>query len=275
MARLSDRRHCRRGGWPGSHRGSFFCQPPSASSRRPGRCCGCPRPRRWHHRRTTPQGGVGADGNKSAAEAAVSMVAARSVMVTAAAMSAGMVAVSPKRRPPRPPPPSGINANAASQDAQPKRALSRNVLRGPTSPRDRHRRPRHVGRRDGYRQALDPDQRTQARYHHRSHVVGVTDELAKTRGKVTADRCKTALSTFFVWCIDQGYCGLPPRVRHCAISSSSLARWSAMIANVRSKRSSTFSDRWVGSPPSRIRSTRARCSATRQTASANRRWAAA
>ena len=44
----------------------------------------------------------------------------------------------------------------------------------------------------------------------RSHVVSVIDDVAKTRGKVTADRCKTALSTFFLWCIDQGYCDLNP-----------------------------------------------------------------
>jgi site-specific recombinase XerD len=44
----------------------------------------------------------------------------------------------------------------------------------------------------------------------RSHVVGVIDDVAKTRGKVSADRCKTALSTFFAWAIDQGYCDLNP-----------------------------------------------------------------
>jgi len=33
----------------------------------------------------------------------------------------------------------------------------------------------------------------------RSHVVDGIDDVAETRGKVAADRCKTALSTFFVW----------------------------------------------------------------------------
>jgi len=44
----------------------------------------------------------------------------------------------------------------------------------------------------------------------RSHVVGVIDEVAKTRGRVSADRCRAAISTFYVWCIDQGYCEINP-----------------------------------------------------------------
>jgi integrase len=44
----------------------------------------------------------------------------------------------------------------------------------------------------------------------RSHVVDGIDDVAKTRGKVAADRCKTALSTFFVWCADHGFCDLNP-----------------------------------------------------------------
>ena len=44
----------------------------------------------------------------------------------------------------------------------------------------------------------------------RNHVAAVVDDVAKTRGKVAADRCKTALSTFFVWAIDQGFCDLNP-----------------------------------------------------------------
>jgi integrase len=44
----------------------------------------------------------------------------------------------------------------------------------------------------------------------RSHVVDGIDDVAKTKGKVAADRCKTALSTFFVWCADHGFCDLNP-----------------------------------------------------------------
>jgi integrase len=44
----------------------------------------------------------------------------------------------------------------------------------------------------------------------RAHVVGAMDELAKTSGKVTADRAKTSLSTFFGWCIDRSFCDLNP-----------------------------------------------------------------
>lgn len=44
----------------------------------------------------------------------------------------------------------------------------------------------------------------------RSHIVEVIDSLAKANGKVTADRAKAALSTFFGWAIDRGYCDLNP-----------------------------------------------------------------
>lgn len=43
----------------------------------------------------------------------------------------------------------------------------------------------------------------------RSHVVAVIDTVARDRG-ISADRCKTALSTLFVWPIDQGFCDLNP-----------------------------------------------------------------
>lgn len=44
----------------------------------------------------------------------------------------------------------------------------------------------------------------------RSHVVETIDSQARASGKVTADRTKTALSTFFSWAIDRGYCDLNP-----------------------------------------------------------------
>ena len=44
----------------------------------------------------------------------------------------------------------------------------------------------------------------------RSHVVDVIDQVATNSGRVAADRCKTALSTFFGWCIDRGFCDLNP-----------------------------------------------------------------
>ena len=44
----------------------------------------------------------------------------------------------------------------------------------------------------------------------RSHVVQVIDTVARDRGRVAADRCKTALSTFLAWCIDQGFCDANP-----------------------------------------------------------------
>ena len=44
----------------------------------------------------------------------------------------------------------------------------------------------------------------------RDHVKGVINVAAETRGKVTADRCRTALSTFFAWAIDKGFCDLNP-----------------------------------------------------------------
>jgi integrase len=39
----------------------------------------------------------------------------------------------------------------------------------------------------------------------RGDVVGVIDDIAEKRGTVAADRARTALSTFFGWCIDRGY----------------------------------------------------------------------
>jgi integrase len=44
----------------------------------------------------------------------------------------------------------------------------------------------------------------------RSHVVGVINDVAKTRGKVAADRCKAALSVLYAWAMDQGFCDLNP-----------------------------------------------------------------
>jgi integrase len=44
----------------------------------------------------------------------------------------------------------------------------------------------------------------------RSHVVEMIDDMAEASGKVAADRAKTALSTFFGWAIDRGYCDINP-----------------------------------------------------------------
>ena len=57
----------------------------------------------------------------------------------------------------------------------------------------------------------------------RGHVVDVIDDIAKNRGKVAADRCKAALSTFFAWAIDQGFCDLNPSM-HIKARSTNGAR---------------------------------------------------
>jgi integrase len=47
----------------------------------------------------------------------------------------------------------------------------------------------------------------------RRDIVAVIDDLALEKGKVTADRARTALSAFFAWAIDRGYLDLSP-VQH-------------------------------------------------------------
>jgi integrase len=44
----------------------------------------------------------------------------------------------------------------------------------------------------------------------RQDVVGVIDDIERERGKVAADRARTALSTFFAWAIDRSYCDNTP-----------------------------------------------------------------
>jgi integrase len=44
----------------------------------------------------------------------------------------------------------------------------------------------------------------------RKAVVGVVDDIAERRGRVAADRARTALSTFYMWAIDKGYVDTNP-----------------------------------------------------------------
>ena len=44
----------------------------------------------------------------------------------------------------------------------------------------------------------------------RADIVGVVDDLERDSGKVAADRARTALSAFFAWAIDRGYCDSNP-----------------------------------------------------------------
>jgi len=44
----------------------------------------------------------------------------------------------------------------------------------------------------------------------RADIVGVVDDLERDSGKVAADRARTALSGFFAWAIDRGYCDANP-----------------------------------------------------------------
>ena len=47
----------------------------------------------------------------------------------------------------------------------------------------------------------------------RKHVVALLDDIAKERGKVTADRAKEALSTFFLWLFDKGHIETNPVIK--------------------------------------------------------------
>jgi integrase len=44
----------------------------------------------------------------------------------------------------------------------------------------------------------------------RADIVSVVDDLERDSGKVAADRARTALSAFFAWAIDRGYCESNP-----------------------------------------------------------------
>jgi integrase len=44
----------------------------------------------------------------------------------------------------------------------------------------------------------------------RKDVVAVLDDIVGARGKVTADRAKAALSGFYAWLIERGYCDVSP-----------------------------------------------------------------
>ena len=46
----------------------------------------------------------------------------------------------------------------------------------------------------------------------RKDIVPLIDDMAENRGRVTADRARTQLSTFFGWCIDKGYVETNPTV---------------------------------------------------------------
>ena len=46
----------------------------------------------------------------------------------------------------------------------------------------------------------------------RRDVVAVLDEIERDRGKVAADRARSALSGFFMWCIDRGHVSATPVV---------------------------------------------------------------